>query len=202
MVSSQHPPTLLPTFFNSDQVTTFFNQPQPTTLPPATLDAEKLSKYFFRCPVFVIPGRMYLVYHYPDVPLITVMQIHLRRYFFGCPNPDALLITVMQIHLHGYFFRCPIFTMPCRTYHVEILYTKEPESNHPDAPVMRIHLRGCFFGCPIFTIPGCTFPVEIFCTKEPESDYLDAPLQVSRDALVNRLQVADCHIPYIRLQIR
>lgn len=27
----------------------------------ATLDAEKLSGYFFDCPIFTIPGRTYLV---------------------------------------------------------------------------------------------------------------------------------------------
>ncbi|KAG2088236.1 P-loop containing nucleoside triphosphate hydrolase protein [Suillus cothurnatus] len=42
-----------------------------------------------------------------------------------------------------YFFGCPIFTIPGRTYPVEILYTKEPESDYLDASlitVMQIHL--------------------------------------------------------------
>ena len=43
----------------------------------------------------------------------------------------------------GYFFGCPIFTIPGRTFPVEIMYTKEPESDYVDAAlitVMQIHL--------------------------------------------------------------
>lgn len=43
----------------------------------------------------------------------------------------------------GYFFECPIFTIPGRTFPVETLYTKEPESDYMDAAmitVMQIHL--------------------------------------------------------------
>jgi ATP-dependent RNA helicase DHX8/PRP22 len=43
----------------------------------------------------------------------------------------------------GYFFNCPIFTIPGRTYPVEILYTKAPEADYMDAAmitVMQIHL--------------------------------------------------------------
>ncbi|KAG0052532.1 DEAH-box ATP-dependent RNA helicase prp22 [Gryganskiella cystojenkinii] len=42
-----------------------------------------------------------------------------------------------------YFFSCPIFTIPGRTYPVEILYTKDPEPDYLDASlitVMQIHL--------------------------------------------------------------
>ncbi len=42
-----------------------------------------------------------------------------------------------------YFFDCPIFTIPGRTFPVEILYTKEPEPDYLDAAlitVMQIHL--------------------------------------------------------------
>ncbi|KAF8140500.1 P-loop containing nucleoside triphosphate hydrolase protein [Boletus edulis] len=42
-----------------------------------------------------------------------------------------------------YFFGCPIFTIPGRTYPVEMLYTKEPETDYLDASlitVMQIHL--------------------------------------------------------------
>jgi len=42
-----------------------------------------------------------------------------------------------------YFFGCPIFTIPGRTYPVEVLYTKEPESDYLDASlitIMQIHL--------------------------------------------------------------
>eukprot|EP00898_Chlorokybus_atmophyticus_P004046 jgi/Chlat1/4642/Chrsp3S05597 len=43
----------------------------------------------------------------------------------------------------SYFFNCPIFTIPGRTFPVEILYTKQPESDYMDAAlitVMQIHL--------------------------------------------------------------
>ena len=43
----------------------------------------------------------------------------------------------------SYFFSCPIFTIPGRTFPVEVLYTKEPESDYMDAAlitVMQIHL--------------------------------------------------------------
>eukprot|EP00965_Chrysotila_dentata_P094309 3117951-Pleurochrysis_carterae.AAC.1 len=42
-----------------------------------------------------------------------------------------------------YFFECPIFTIPGRTYPVEVLYTKTPETDYMDAAlitVMQIHL--------------------------------------------------------------
>ncbi|KAF0682799.1 Aste57867_25098 [Aphanomyces stellatus] len=42
-----------------------------------------------------------------------------------------------------YFLDCPIFTIPGRTFPVEILYTKEPEADYLDAAlitVMQIHL--------------------------------------------------------------
>jgi len=43
----------------------------------------------------------------------------------------------------SYFFDCPIFTIPGREFPVEILYTKDPESDYLDASlitVMQIHL--------------------------------------------------------------
>lgn len=43
----------------------------------------------------------------------------------------------------SYFNECPIFTIPGRTYPVEILYSREPESDYLDAAlvtVMQIHL--------------------------------------------------------------
>lgn len=43
----------------------------------------------------------------------------------------------------AYFDDCPIFTIPGRTFPVEVLYTKEPESDYLDAAlitVMQIHL--------------------------------------------------------------
>lgn len=43
----------------------------------------------------------------------------------------------------AYFFNCPIFSIPGRTFKVEILYTKEPETDYVDAAlitIMQIHL--------------------------------------------------------------
>lgn len=40
-----------------------------------------------------------------------------------------------------YFFSCPIFTIPGRTYPVEILYTKSPESDYLGEPTPAQHPR-------------------------------------------------------------
>lgn len=62
-------------------------------------------------------------------------------------RPDMRLIvtsaTLDAEKFSGYFFDCPIFTIPGRTYPVEILYTKQPETDYLDAAlitVMQIHL--------------------------------------------------------------
>jgi ATP-dependent RNA helicase DHX8/PRP22 len=63
-------------------------------------------------------------------------------------RPDDLKIIVTSATLNAekfsaYFFDCPIFTIPGRTYPVEILYVKEPESDYMEAAiitVMQIHL--------------------------------------------------------------
>lgn len=61
----------------------------------ATLDAEKFSEYFHKCPIFSIPGRLFPVtilyakapeQDYLDAALICVMQIHLSQ-----PPGDILL---------------------------------------------------------------------------------------------------------------
>jgi ATP-dependent RNA helicase DHX8/PRP22 len=66
----------------------------------ATLDAEKFASYFFDCPIFKIPGRMFpveILYtkkpesDYVDASLITVMQIHLRE-----PAGDILVFLTGQ----------------------------------------------------------------------------------------------------------
>ncbi|KAN0061262.1 DEAH-box ATP-dependent RNA helicase prp22 [Thecaphora frezii] len=62
-------------------------------------------------------------------------------------RPDFKLIvtsaTLDAEKFSTYFMGCPIFTIPGRTYPVEVLYTKEPESDYLDAAlitVMQIHL--------------------------------------------------------------
>lgn len=63
-------------------------------------------------------------------------------------RPDLKLIvtsaTLDAVKFSQYFFEAPIFTIPGRTFPVEILYTKEPETDYLDASlitVMQIHLR-------------------------------------------------------------
>ncbi|KAL8645071.1 MAG: hypothetical protein Q9210_006911 [Variospora velana] len=66
----------------------------------ATLDADKFSAYFNKCPIFTIPGRTYpveIMYSrepesdYLDAALVTVMQIHLTE-----PPGDILLFLTGQ----------------------------------------------------------------------------------------------------------
>lgn len=62
-------------------------------------------------------------------------------------RPDLRLIvtsaTLDAEKFSGYFFNCNIFTIPGRTFPVDILYTKQPESDYLDAAlitVLQIHL--------------------------------------------------------------
>ena len=64
------------------------------------MDAEKFSTYFFECPIFTIPGRLFPVevlytkepeQDYLDAALITVMQIHLSE-----PAGDILVFLTGQ----------------------------------------------------------------------------------------------------------
>ena len=51
--------------------------------------------------------------------------------------------TLDAVKFSQYFFEAPIFTIPGRAYPVEVLYTKEPETDYLDASmitVMQIHL--------------------------------------------------------------
>ena len=66
----------------------------------ATLDADKFSEYFNKCPIFTIPGRTFpvsvnyiteLESDYLDAALVTVMQIHLQE-----PAGDILLFLTGQ----------------------------------------------------------------------------------------------------------
>jgi ATP-dependent RNA helicase DHX8/PRP22 len=62
-------------------------------------------------------------------------------------RPDLKIIvtsaTLDAEKFSEYFYSCPIFRIPGRTYPVDLLYTKEPESDYLDAAlitVMQIHL--------------------------------------------------------------
>lgn len=68
------------------------------------------------------------------------MQVVQRRKDFRLIVTSA---TLDAEKFSGYFFDCPIFTIPGRTYPVEVLYTKAPEADYMDAAmitVMQIHL--------------------------------------------------------------
>ncbi|GAB0088434.1 ATP-dependent RNA helicase DHX8 [Sergentomyia squamirostris] len=63
-------------------------------------------------------------------------------------RPELKLIvtsaTLDAVKFSQYFMEAPIFTIPGRTFPVEVLYTKEPETDYLDASlitVMQIHLR-------------------------------------------------------------
>lgn len=63
-------------------------------------------------------------------------------------RPELKLIvtsaTLDAVKFSQYFFEAPIFTIPGRTFPVEVLYTNEPETDYLDASlitVMQIHLR-------------------------------------------------------------
>eukprot|EP00123_Amoebidium_parasiticum_P017098 comp23708_c0_seq1/m.40778 comp23708_c0_seq1/g.40778 ORF comp23708_c0_seq1/g.40778 comp23708_c0_seq1/m.40778 type:complete len:1218 (-) comp23708_c0_seq1:134-3787(-) len=75
-----------------------------------------------------------------DVMFGLLKQVARRR-------PDLKVIvtsaTLDAEKFSTYFFSCPIFTIPGRTFPVEILYTKEAETDYLDASlitVMQIHL--------------------------------------------------------------
>ncbi|CAL0322358.1 unnamed protein product [Lupinus luteus] len=77
---------------------------------------------------------------YTDVLFGLLKQLVKRR-------PELRLIvtsvTLDAEKFSGYFFNCNIFTIPGRTFPVEILYTKQPESDYLDASlitVLQIHL--------------------------------------------------------------
>ena len=75
-----------------------------------------------------------------DVLFVLLKKLLLRR------KDLKLIVTSATLDadkFSRYFFDCPIFTIPGRTYPVEILYAKEAESDYLDASlitVMQIHL--------------------------------------------------------------
>ena len=57
-------------------------------------------------------------------------------------RPELKLIvtsaTLDAVKFSEYFFEAPIFTIPGRTFPVEILYTREPETDYLDASLITI----------------------------------------------------------------
>ena len=75
-----------------------------------------------------------------DVPLGLLKKTLKRRADLKLIATSA---TLDAEKFSNYFNQCPIFTIPGRTYPVETLYTKEPESDYLDAAlitVIQIHL--------------------------------------------------------------
>lgn len=78
--------------------------------------------------------------------------------------------TLDAVKFSQYFYEAPIFTIPGRTYPVEVLYTKEPETDYLDASlitVMQIHLT---------EPPGMTHP------HPPQPPAISPPLTLSGPA--------------------
>ncbi|KAL6909797.1 hypothetical protein ACP4OV_001456 [Aristida adscensionis] len=77
---------------------------------------------------------------YTDILFGFLKQLIRRR------NDLKLIVTSATLDVEkfsGYFFDCNIFTIPGRTFPVEILHTKQPESDYMDAAlitVLQIHL--------------------------------------------------------------
>jgi ATP-dependent RNA helicase DHX8/PRP22 len=87
--------------------------------------------------------------------ILNIINIFLLHIFFftylllgTLKNRPELRVIVTSATLNAekfskYFFDCPIFSIPGRKFPVEVLYTKEPESDYLDAAlitVMQIHL--------------------------------------------------------------
>jgi len=77
---------------------------------------------------------------YTDILFSLLKQLVRRRSDFKLIVTSA---TLDAEKFSGYFFDCKIFTIPGRTFPVEILHTKQPESDYMDAAlitVLQIHL--------------------------------------------------------------
>lgn len=78
-----------------------------------------------------------------------------------------------------YFFKCPIFSIPGRTFPVEVMYTQQPEANYLSAAlttIWQIHIAA--------PLPG---DILVFLTGEEEILFCAASLEETAKKLGNRV---------------
>lgn len=76
------------------------------------------------------------------------------------PDDFRLIVTSATLDAEKfseYFFGCPIFTILGRTFPVEILYTKAPESDYLDAALITVMQVGQRVVCGVHTRGGQTW---------------------------------------------
>lgn len=86
----------------------------------ATLDAEKFSAYFFKCPIFTIKGRTWESRN-KERNKEKILVVYVFYVFLKIIIIIFLLYCVVWIYIHR------------SSYPVEILYTKAPETDYLDA---------------------------------------------------------------------
>ncbi|EDS35805.1 ATP-dependent RNA helicase DHX8 [Culex quinquefasciatus] len=88
-------------------------------------------------------------------------------------RPELKLIvtsaTLDAVKFSQYFFEAPIFTIPGRTFPVEILYTKEPETDYLDASLITV---GYYCGNYDAKLSSYLFQVMQIHLREPPGDIL------------------------------
>ena len=76
-------------------------------------------------------------------------------------RPDLKVIvtsaTLDAVKFSEYFLEAPIFTIPGRTFPVEILYTREPETDYLDASLITVlqvtkRANKCFYASSSYTL--------------------------------------------------
>ena len=65
--------------------------------------------------------------------------------------------TLDAVKFSEYFFEAPIFTIPGRTFPVEIMYCREPETDYLDASLITV-MQGYIFSCDKYNLLGWEFP--------------------------------------------
>ena len=113
-------------------------------------------------------------------------------------RPDLKLIvtsaTLDAVKFSTYFFEAPIFTIPGRTFPVEVLYTKEAETDYLDASlitVMQIHLTEPPGDILVFLTGKAR---SLSCDSLAISDYL--PVTCRLHSVPTLCRVLTNHIPY------